>query len=457
MHIRPRPARALIPLVAATLALAACGTAPERQRTAPSSTATASPAAQAAIPATPVGDQLRWFLAAAAKPPIPEDQLTAHLSAGFLSQVPPDKLNELFGRLSELRLDRLTEVKPTSLVGRVMVDGEPLTLSIAVDSAGKIDKLLLSAADQPSAAPMPASWDEIDTRLRAVAPDVGFLAAEITADGSCRPVHAISPAVARPTGSLFKLYVLGAVAERIRAGKLSWDTPLTITDRVRIPPGVLYEKPAGSVVPLREAAKLMISISDNAATDLLMEKVGRAAVEAQVRKWSTHASLNIPFLTTREFVLLKAADYPRLADTYAGLKGEQRRRFLETTVAQASLEGLKEWTEPRHVTSVEWFGSPSDVCRAYAGLAKLDSEPLNKVMSANDAGLGLDRERWPTVWYKGGSEVGLLTMGFLARSAEGRTYVVTALTSNPRAAYDEARAANELLALIRGSFTLLTG
>lgn len=46
-------------------------------------------------------------------------------------------------------------------------------------------------------------------------------------------------------------------------------------------------------------------------------------------------------------------------------------------------------------------------------------------------------------------------MGFLARSAEGRTFVVTALTSNPRAAYDEAHAANELPALISGSFTLL--
>ncbi|WP_214416304.1 serine hydrolase [Sphaerisporangium fuscum] len=445
--------------MAAALALTAC-TTPKRSAPTASTSAEVTPAASAsgaatAAPDTPVGRQLGWFLGTVTRLPLPESEVTAHMSAGFLAEVPPAKLNELLGQLADLRLDGLTEAKPTALTAMVTAAGQRLTLTMAVDEAGRIEELRLSGADQPSSAPAPADWSEVDTRLRAVAPDVGFLAAELTRDGACRPVHAIEPATPRPLGSIFKLYVLSAVADRIRDGKLSWDTSLTITGKVRIPPGVLYEKPEGSTVTVREAAKLMISISDNAGTDLLIDTVGRPAVEAQVREWSGHATLNIPFLTTREFVLLKAADYPRLADTYTALKGERRRHYLETTVAGRSLAGLKDWSRPRHIGSVEWFGSPGDVCRAYAGLAALGGERLHEVMSASDAGLKLDPGGWPAVWYKGGSEAGVLTMAFLARSATGRTFVVTVLTSDPRTAYDEAKAAAEPLSLVRGSFSLL--
>lgn len=459
MHLPSRSTRVLIPFLAVALTLTACSRPdPGESSGTPSGTAsgTAAPAGVAGVPGTQAGRQLRWFLDAAAKPPVADADLTAHLSADFLADVPPAKLNELLGQLAGLRLERVTESTPAALTAQVRAGGQSLRLALGVDADGKINVLRLSQADQPSAAPAPATWDEVDRRLRAVAPDVGFLAAEVTGDGACRPVHAVAPTAPRPLGSIFKLYVLGAVAEQIRRGRLTWDTPLTLTSKVLIPPGELYQRPVGSKVTVREAAKLMISISDNAATDLLMDTVDRRAVESQVLRWSGHGELNVPFLTTREFVLLKAARYPELADAYAALKGErQRRSYLEKTVAALSLDGLKDWSEPRHVGTVEWFGSPEDVCRAFARLSRVGGEELGRVMSANDAGLGLDGKTWTATWYKGGSEVGLLTMGFLARSAAGKTYVVTALTSDPGRAYDEAKAGGELLSLVRGSFALL--
>jgi hypothetical protein len=122
-------------------------------------------------------------------------------------------------------------------------------------------------------------------------------------------------------------------------------------------------------------------------------------------------------------------------------------------VAKTPLSKVREWTKPHGIDTLEWFGSPNDICRAYAGLSELDTKPVNEVLSTHD-GLGLHRKDWPTVWFKGGSEPGVLTMGFLARSAEGKTYVVTALTGNPRAALNERVAATEVLSLIRASFTL---
>ncbi|MEU6429130.1 serine hydrolase [Microbispora sp. NPDC046973] len=462
MPIAPRSMRSrTVPLMSAALALAAATTAAPAAVSASAAPATVSagaalatpsPTGTADIPHSPVGEQLRWLLAAAAALPIPEDQIRAHFSAGFLAQVPPAQVNEVLQGLGGLRLDSLADVTPTSLTGVVTTGQGRLQISMSVDGDGRIAGLLFGLEQREA----PRSWAELDKRLHALAPRVGFLAAEVRADGGCRPVHAVAPRTPRPLGSMFKLYVLGATAEQVKKGRLSWDTPLTIRPELKsLPSGTLQDRPDNSTVSVREAAKLMISISDNTGADLLIDKVGRARVEAQAVRWSGHAALNRPFLTTRELFLLKGAGYPRLAKTYLSLDRSRRYRYLATTVARTPLTEVKPWNKPRDIDRLEWFASPEDVCRAYAGLSALNTPPLDEALSAGGAGLGLDPKAWPTVWYKGGSEPGVLAMGFLARDAGGRTYVVTALAGDPRAALDETSAEAELQALARGSFAML--
>ncbi|MEV7806366.1 serine hydrolase [Microbispora sp. NPDC088329] len=447
--------------MSAALALAVAATAAPAAAAAPAAGAgvtavaapTPSPTGTSDIPNSPVGEQLRWLLAAAAALPVPEDQIKAHFSAAFLSQVPPAQLNEIMKSLGGVRLESLTAVTPTALSGVVTTGQGRLELSMSVDGDGKIDGLLFGLEQREA----PRSWAELDRRLRVIAPRVGFLAAEVRADGTCRPVHTVAPDTPRPLASMFKLYVLGATAEQIRKGRLSWDTPLTIRPELKsLPSGTLQDRPDNSTVSVREAAKLMISISDNTGADLLLDKAGRARVEAQVRKWSDHAALDRPFLATRELFLLKAADYPRLAKKYLSLDRSRRYRYLATIVARTPLTEVRVWNKPRDIDRLEWLASPRDVCRAFAGLSALNTPPLGEAMSANDAGLGLDPKAWPTVWHKGGSEPGVLTMGYLARDAKGRTYVVTALTGDPRTALDETSAGAELQALVRGSFAMLS-
>lgn len=466
MPITPKSMRATsqgrvrIPLMSAALALAVTATAAPATAapadTAPAATATAAAAPTSApapeIPDSPVGEQLGWLLEASAALPIPEDQIRAHFSAAFLQQFPPAQFNEVLQSLGGLRLESLTGVTPTALTGVVATGLGRLQISMAVDGDGRIAALLFQQEQRPA----PQSWAELDQRLRSLAPRVGFLAAEIRGNGACRPVHTIAPDTPRPLGSMFKLYALGATAEQIKKGRLSWDTPLTIRPGLKsLPSGILQDRPDNSTVSVKEAAQLMISISDNTGADLLIDKVGRARVEAQVARWSGHAALNRPFLTTRELFLLKGIDYPRLAKKYLSLDRARRYRYLATTVARTPLSRVAPWDRPRDIGALEWFASPGDVCRAFAGLSALNTQPLDEVMSANDAGLGLDADAWPTVWYKGGGEPGVLSMGFLARDAAGRTYVVTALTSDPRTALDETSATPELLALVRGSFAML--
>jgi hypothetical protein len=75
-------------------------------------------------------------------------------------------------------------------------------------------------------------------------------------------------------------------------------------------------------------------------------------------------------------------------------------------------------------------------------------------MSLNDGGLGLSRATWSLVWFKGGSEPGVLTLGYLARNRSGRVVVVVALLSNQHKSIDESTVAPRLLSIVRGAFQM---
>src|SRR5688572_27323964 len=80
---------------------------------------------------------------------------------------------------------------------------------------------------------VPPEWAAVDRTLAAMGPEVGFLAARVTDDGTCEPVHAVEPTTARPTASQFKLWVLGALAEQVDAGRVTWEQTVTVEDDLR--------------------------------------------------------------------------------------------------------------------------------------------------------------------------------------------------------------------------------
>ena len=263
------------------------------------------------------------------------------------------------------------------------------------------------------------------------------------------------------------MFVLGALAHQIAAGRVSWNQQLTVTNALKSTgdagPGYLQDDRPGTRVPVRQTAAKMISISDNTAADMLIHLVGRAAVQAQVRQWSDHAALDVPFLTTREAFLLKYL-HPALAARYLSLAPARRAAFLSSAVdplplSQAQLlHQLQASRAPRDIDTLEWFASPDDICRAFAGLQRLAAQPklapLGSVLSASDGGIGLSPAQWPTVWFKGGSEPGVLTLGYLAANSTGQAFVVIAMLGNPKAVLPPS-AMLGLLAVARAAFGLV--
>ena len=416
-----------------------------------------------AAPDAPVGRQLTWFLREVADLPWSPQLIRAHFDSGFLARVSPAQVNSALEQLLPAAAASLAGLlsedparDPVALLALASFGGVQLTVKIAVDRAGLISGLVIRGEQ-------PASWAQADRDLAALAPDASLLAARVSPGGVCTPVHQVAAAAARPLASMFKLFVLGALAHQVAAGRVSWNQDLTVTAAVKsageVGPGYLQYVPAGTRVSVRQTALQMISISDNTAADMLIHLAGRPAVQAQDRQWSAHAALNVPFLTTRELFLLKYVD-PLLADQYLHLAPGQRAAFLAAAVdplplSQAQLQNA---SSPADIDTIEWFASPDDICRAFAGLQQLAAQPalapLGPILSANNGGLGLDPAQWPTIWYKGGSEPGVLTLGYLATNNKGQTFVVVAMLSNPAAALSPS-AELGLLALVQGAFELL--
>jgi hypothetical protein len=286
------------------------------------------------------------------------------------------------------------------------------------------------------------SWSAIDARLQRLARHVGLFAAEVRG-GRLRVIHALDADRIGPIGSGFKLYVLGALAEAIAAGRASWREQLAIRDawksvhgsETNVPAGELQKEPAGKRFTLQRYARQMISLSDNTATDHLIHRLGRARVEKALASLRHHAPQEtIPILTTREMTILKVDAPVSLRRAYERANPAERRRLLpQVDAIPLSIKGLV-WKKPRSIDTLEWFASTADLGRALVALQRLAARPglapVRTILAAN-AGMEVDRGIWRYVGFKGGSEVGVLALAWYLERTDGRAYVLAIELSDP--------------------------
>lgn len=397
-----------------------------------------------AIPGTPVGRQVAWVLRQFTRADETGPPASSHFTPAFLAEVNEPQILSMFMQLRSGGPYRPTAYRGDATSARVtLVDaaGRELALTAEVDRSGRLSTLFVRP--QTTVGPL-SDWSAFDKALSDLGADVSALAADVT-QGRCLPRHAVEAERTMPTGSAFKLYVLGAVADRVAAGTLRWDQPLTVTDRVRsLPSGRLQDAPTGTRVTVREAALGMISISDNTATDLLMGAVGRAAVEAQ-QKVMGHQdpSLNAPFPTTRELFQL-AWGTPNRRPAWTAADESGRRTLLASLPTGRLRIPETAMTTPGWPDHLEWFASPADLCAAHARLQQVAraaaTAPVRTVLSANP---GVTMPKQVTyAAFKGGSSPGVLTLTWYVESPTGpRVLVVMVRSLDPDKVADTERIA----------------
>ncbi len=189
-------------------------------------------------------------------------------------------------------------------------------------------------------------------------------------------------------GSAFKLLVLDVLQQQVMSGEHAWDEVVTLQESWRsLPSGIMQDWPLGTAVTLETLATLMISISDNTATDALMDILGRDALEAQ----TAH---NQPLLTTREAFNLKVN-----ADALARYRNADAAAKYDilTELAPPDLAGF---TGEPMALDIEWFFSMRDLCEQMRAVKDIPLTQINPGLANAD--------RWQQVAYKGGSEPGVL-------------------------------------------------
>lgn len=81
------------------------------------------------------------------------------------------------------------------------------------------------------------------------------------------------------TASTIKLPILCALFDLVAAGKVRWDEKLTLHDEDKISgSGVLHEFSGGTQLSVRDVAHVMIVVSDNTATNLILDRITADAV-----------------------------------------------------------------------------------------------------------------------------------------------------------------------------------
>ena len=98
-----------------------------------------------------------------------------------------------------------------------------------------------------------------------------------------------------PTASVIKLPLLVTLYEDAIAGRIDLSERVTYRDETKVAgSGVLQYLDEGLNPTLRDLAVLMMSVSDNTATDLLFDRVGKARIEAVMDRLGL-PSIRVPF------------------------------------------------------------------------------------------------------------------------------------------------------------------
>ncbi|MBB6099522.1 beta-lactamase class A [Deinobacterium chartae] len=359
----------------------------------------------------------------------PETADPALFAPEFLEAVPIRSVNEQLAA-ARAELGAFVRVDVSGNAPRVVYEKGALNVTaFQVNAQGQITSLAIAPAPEEITF---GSLEEARTAFAALPGRTSLLVREVGGD----TLVALNPSRPLAVGSAFKLAILAELQAQITRGERSWTDEMTLSDRDRsLPGGTLQDAPTGSRYTLRDLAARMIRDSDNTATDMLLNLVGRAGVEARLGQTAMPS-------TREAFVLKNPANFELLrAYRAAGLNREARREVLARAAA-APLPNVETFPPGPLATDVEWFVSTERLCPLIAEVAALPATTLNPGAA--------DPADFARVSYKGGSEGGVLNLTTQVTTRSGRSYCVSAT-------WNDARLLNEnrFVSLYRGVLKLL--
>ena len=347
----------------------------------------------------------------------------------------PDVVDEVTTRMDSLWWDR-----PYTLTGVDIGAGSArlhLLSSFGARQDIKLhtnDQTMVSKLSVDTYKPVINSWGDVDAALSRTGARYSWQVSKVD-DGNCHKVAGTNTDESLPLASIFKTYVLFAVEEAVRDGRVDWDDTVTITSEAKKLGSSGFDKlPAGSRITVRQAAGKMIATSDNMATDLLIGLVGTKAVELALADAGHHDPASMtPFPTMRQLFAIGWGN-PDVREQWKSAPYGDRAKLLHQANSRPYEPDPERTRSPGSAYGVEWYGTAEDICRVHARLqhnAVGPAAPVRDIMS-EVSGIDLNHEEWPYIGAKAGNLPGDLTFSWYAEDRTGQAWVVSFQLNWPR-------------------------
>jgi beta-lactamase class A len=377
-------------------------------------------------------------------------------TVGVRTMAVPQQVNGITSAMGNLWVDRPITVSGIDIGAGVATlhvltpYGAAQDIELRTNSAGMVDRFAVELRP-----PAIKKWADLDAELTKSGARYSYQVSKVT-DGNCSTVAGTNTDLSLPLASIFKLYVLLAVADAVKAGTVSWNDSLTITEEAKaVGSAGLEELPAGAEVSVRTAAQEMISASDNMATDLLIARLGPGAVERALVAAGHHDPASMtPFPTMHELFSV-GWGAPDLREQWKHASRQDRVKLLQQTNSRPFQPDPTRTHTPASPDGVEWYGSAADICRVHAALqaaAVGKAEPVKQILSTVP-GIDLDRAKWPYIGAKGGNLPGDLTFSWYAVDHTGQPWVVSFQLNWPH--FYSTTAAGWLLSIVHQTFDMV--
>ncbi len=411
------------------------------------------------LPAGPTSNQLDWILQQLAQSDTSIADINDHFDASWLSQITAEQTRDFIQAVRSdypsAQVVDVVAVTPVSL--NVVIQGQDanafrsfLTLEARYSEDQKIVSFGVNFYGGTLQFPEDQSLtlDQAADKFTTLAADTGLLIAYIDENNQCQAIIDRNSDALLATGSIFKAWVLGGVAEAIEAGSVMLDQMVNLVSSERVFGGsVINREPDGTAFPLLDLAILMMGISDNTATDLVHETVGRGVIDAYIDDSGVNdTNVLKPLLSVNEqFHLFFSFD---LANALQYVNGSEafQQQFIDNTIVPLGPVSSFPFNNESLLTAGSWRATAMDICANMARLRHYEKGTNPRIMV--DAAYGSQtaqsevRNAWDRVWYKGGSLVSgtngyhVLTHAWLLEDNGRPPFVVVGMTNDNNGGID---------------------
>lgn len=349
----------------------------------------------------------------------------SYFAPSFKAAIPRDKWDPLVAQLiaqmgKPIALASFAAANPWSGTARIKFERGIVNIQLAIEptAPNRVSALLFAGFELAD-----DSVQKLATAFGSLPGSSGF-GIYALGDTAPRLVAGYNSDKPAPLGSAFKLWVLGELAREIGAGERKWADVVPVGP-ASLPSGITQAWLPGTPVTIQTLATLMISISDNTATDTLVG-LERRKLDAFVA--AVGAPALAPILTTRQMFAIKSVPNADLAATWAKTAGADRRKLLDDNAARLAATPLDVAIfmsgKPIAIDTLEWFASLRDTAGVLDWLRTKGGDTALALLAINPGTDTVTRARFDYVGFKGGSEPGVLTLNYLLRRKDGRWFAV---------------------------------